>query len=50
MSQLGRVAAVGDEVQIEGGTLRVERMDGRRVDRVRFIPEIQVPEAGDKDE
>ena len=48
MSQLGRVAAVGDEVQIDGGTLRVERMDGRRVDRVRFIPDTQVPEAGEK--
>ena len=48
MSQLGRVAAVGDEVQIDGGTLRVERMDGRRVDRIRFIPDTQVPEAGEK--
>ena len=49
MSQLGRVAAVGDEVQIDGGLLRVERMDGRRVDRIRFVPDIQVHEAGDKD-
>lgn len=48
MSQLGRVAAVGDEVQIDGGTLRVERMDGRRVDRIRFIPDTQVPGAGEK--
>lgn len=50
MAQLGRVAAVGDEVQIDGGTLRVERMDGRRVDRIRFIPETKVPEAGERDE
>jgi CBS domain containing-hemolysin-like protein len=50
MAQLGRVAVVGDEVQIDGGTLRVERMDGRRVDRIRFIPETKVPEAGEKDE
>jgi CBS domain containing-hemolysin-like protein len=50
MAQLGRVAAVGDEVQIEGGLLRVERMDGRRVDRIRFIPDVLVPEAGDKNE
>ena len=49
MSQLGRVAAVGDEIQIDGGLLRVERMDGRRVDRIRFVPDIQVHEAGDKD-
>ena len=32
---------VGDEVQLESGTLRVERMDGRRVDRVRFMPEVE---------
>ncbi|NBR64666.1 MAG: HlyC/CorC family transporter [Micrococcales bacterium] len=39
MSVLGRVAVVGDEVRIEDGLLRVERMDGRRVDRIRFIPD-----------
>jgi CBS domain containing-hemolysin-like protein len=39
MSKLGRIPAVGDEVVIDGGVLRVERMDGRRVDRVRFTPE-----------
>ena len=38
MSMLGRVAEVGDSVEAEGGTLVVERMDGRRVDRVKFIP------------
>jgi len=50
MSKLGRVAAVGDEVQIDSGVLRVERMDGRRVDRIRFVPDVIVPEAGEKDE
>lgn len=50
MSRLGRVAAVGDEVVIDSGVLRVERMDGRRVDRIRFVPEVIVPEAGEKDE
>lgn len=39
MSELGRIPAVGDEVVIDSGVLRVERMDGRRVDRVRFTPE-----------
>jgi CBS domain containing-hemolysin-like protein len=39
MSILGRIPSVGDEVELESGTLRVERMDGRRVDRVRFTPE-----------
>lgn len=38
MSKLGRIPVVGDEVEIEDGKLRVERMDGRRVDRVRFMP------------
>ena len=50
MSQLGRVATVGDEVEIDSGVLRVERMDGRRVDRIRFVPNVIVPEAGDKNE
>lgn len=39
MSALGRIAKNGDEVKIDGGLLKVERMDGRRVDRVRFSPE-----------
>lgn len=39
MARLGRVPAVGDEVQVEGGRLRVLRMDGRRVDRLRFQPD-----------
>jgi CBS domain containing-hemolysin-like protein len=39
MAQLGRVAKIGDEIKIEGGTLRVERMDARRIDRIRFSPD-----------
>lgn len=39
MAKLGKVAQVGDEVRIEAGVLKVERMDGRRVDRIRFIPD-----------
>ena len=39
MSVLERIPAVGDSVRIEGGVLTVERMDGRRVDRVRFTPD-----------
>jgi CBS domain containing-hemolysin-like protein len=38
MSELGRVAVVGDTVSIDAGEFRVERMDGRRIDRVRFTP------------
>ena len=38
MSELGRLARVGDTVEIGAGMFRVERMDGRRIDRVRFTP------------
>ena len=38
MSVLERIPAVGDTVEIEDGTLEVQRMDGRRVERVRFAP------------
>ncbi|MDN4478304.1 hemolysin family protein [Demequina sp. SYSU T00039] len=38
MAALGRVAAVGDIVDHDGVHLRVERMDGRRIDRVRLAP------------
>jgi CBS domain containing-hemolysin-like protein len=38
MSELGRLAIVGDTVDIDAGQFRVERMDGRRIDRVRFTP------------
>lgn len=38
MFQLGRVPEVGNVVTIDEGILNVERMDGRRVDRVRFLP------------
>jgi CBS domain containing-hemolysin-like protein len=38
MSELGRLPVVGDEVAIESGSLRVERLDGRRIDRIRFTP------------
>ncbi len=39
MSELGRIPLRGDEIRIENGVLKVERMDGRRVDRVRFTPD-----------
>lgn len=39
MYALGRVPEVGDTVPVNGGTLRVETMEQRRVDRIRFIPE-----------
>ncbi|HSJ31492.1 MAG TPA: hemolysin family protein [Longimicrobiales bacterium] len=36
---LGRVGKVGDEVSVAGGVLRVIAMDGRRIDRVAFVPD-----------
>ena len=38
MACLGRVPVVGDEVQVPGWAMRVDAMDGRRVDRLRFTP------------
>ncbi len=38
MATLERIPAVGDEIEIEDGTIAVQRMDGRRVDRVKFVP------------
>ena len=38
MSEIGRLPAVGDTVELASGVLRVERLDGRRIDRVRFTP------------
>mgnify|MGYP002621466834 CR=1 FL=1 len=38
MAELGRVPVVGDTVEIVTGTFRIERLDGRRIDRVRFTP------------
>lgn len=47
MTELGRLPVVGDEVLIDGGTLRVERLDGRRIDRIRFTPDpVDLSEAG----
>ena len=38
MSELGRLPDVGDVVEAAGGTFRIERLDGRRIDRVRYTP------------
>ncbi|GGH94057.1 hemolysin family protein [Arthrobacter liuii] len=46
MSKLGRIAAVGDTVPVNGGTLSVTRMDGRRIDRICFHP-VEEPAAQD---
>ncbi|WP_439563645.1 hemolysin family protein [Microcella sp.] len=38
MAELGRLPEVGDTVETAAGTFRIERLDGRRIDRVRFTP------------
>ncbi|MGB4777422.1 hemolysin family protein [Microbacterium sp.] len=48
MSRLERIPVVGDTVEVDDGTLEVQRMDGRRVDRVKFIPR-PMPDGADAD-
>lgn len=38
LARLGRLARVGDEVVVADGVLRVERLSGRRVERLRYLP------------
>ena len=47
MARLGRVPVVDDAVEVPTGSLRVVRMDGRRVDRVRWTPRADVQCADD---
>ncbi|GAA1347500.1 hemolysin family protein [Falsarthrobacter nasiphocae] len=49
MKMLGRIPARGDAIELPGGTLTVERMDGRRVDRVRFHPAPEPQDENDDD-
>ncbi|WP_449282329.1 hemolysin family protein [Leucobacter sp.] len=51
LRELGRIPEPGDEVTLpDGGTLRVERMDGRRIARLRYTS-VPLPEgAGDDGE
>lgn len=39
MSELGRVPRTGDTITAVGGVFRIERLEGRRIDRVRFTPD-----------
>jgi CBS domain containing-hemolysin-like protein len=45
MAAVGRIPRPGDEVVVDRWRARVERMDGRRVDRVRLVPAPAVPVA-----
>ncbi|MCF8528701.1 MAG: hemolysin family protein [Aquiluna sp.] len=37
MAKLEKIPSAGDQVEVPGGILKVMRMDGRRVDKVKFI-------------
>jgi CBS domain containing-hemolysin-like protein len=41
MSELGRLPVVGDSVELPTGQLVVVRLDGRRIDRIRFTPAVE---------
>jgi CBS domain containing-hemolysin-like protein len=49
MSELGRIPEQGDTVTVPEGEFKVVRMDGRRIDRLRFTP-APPAEGGDEDE
>lgn len=38
MAELGRVAKTGDTVDIDHGRLEVRRIDGHRIERVKYVP------------
>lgn len=40
LERLGRMAEVGDTVEVETGQFQVERIAGRRIDRLRFTPAV----------
>ena len=44
MSQLGRIPEQGDVVTVPEGEFKVVRMDGRRIDRLRFTPVVLIEE------
>ena len=49
MSQLGRIPEQGDVVTVPEGEFKVVRMDGRRIDRLRFTPVVP-SEVGENNE
>ena len=40
MAELGSIPEVGNEVEVATGVLRVQKMDGRRVDKVKYTPKV----------
>lgn len=51
LRELGQIPQAGDEVQLpDGATLRVERMDGRRIARLRFLAPPETAHTAEEDE
>src|SRR5699024_2360258 len=48
--QLGKIAEPGDLVPVPGGVLTVVKMDGMRIDRIRFTPVEEEPASGEVNE
>jgi putative hemolysin len=48
--QLGRIAKLHDEVRVPGGRFRVIGMDGRRIDRLDFVPDARAPALDEDDD
>ena len=48
MARLARIPTAGDEITLEGRTLRVEEMDGMRVSRLRLLPPTSPQEDQDR--
>ena len=42
MSELGRLPLVGDTITVDTGIFRIERLEGRRIDRVRYTPTAEI--------
>ena len=47
MARLGRIPAEGDAIEVDGVLLQVERMAGRRVERLRVVSLDDDPDASD---
>ena len=48
--ELDRIPEVGDEVELAHGVLRIERVDGNRVDRLRYTPAETEPGESEHDQ